>query len=507
MKFIRSAIVFLMVNYSAVAFSQEPVFTREFESLKGNVPMKIINPEGPVFYLLRYNKLIHDLIVEKRSKTTGNIIRLTPLKLDSVNANWFDYDDLDYLFYKCGDNICFVFEKVLNTRRSIFIKTIDSSGRPSRLRELAAIEKTPTVEKMRFLMKRTAGDRLLLVSQEYLASTGVRKTALLYDPSTGQTISTLKLPVENDLTGHASFFESGKNGALYYLIQYTQVLGYRRIYVDRNLVNVAIKSTDSVFIAGITKQGELISRKKLDLRDSTGIENAELRVRDDSVLVALHLKEFYSKQGGRMSFASYLLDSKLNQWMHTHKQNISNELAMQFVFYDGSDDNTPASRDYLSVARYRSDTKLWLLAGREDENYSKELVVWNTDVSNGIITPPLILPRKFFFFTKRTRFKNMGGVICTAGATALYCYLLESPKNLHTLPASFNFHQFGMQQNAGGANLVQYRFDNNGTVSKKLIYANREFEVIPLQFEGGTDEVIFYLNNGKKEKFAILNPR
>ncbi len=506
MKFIRSAIVFLMVNYSAVLFCQEPVFTREFESLRGNVPMKIINPDGPFFYLLRYNKLIHDLIVEKRSKASGNIVRLTPLKLDSVNANWFDYDNLDYLFFKSGDKLCFAFEKVLNTKRSIFVNTIDSSGRASRLRELVALERTQAIENTRFIFKKTTAERLLIVSQEYLKNTGIRKTALLFDPPSGQTVAAYKLPLENELTGHAVFFECDKSGNLYFLQQYTQVLGYRRIYIDRNQINVAVRSTDSLFAGGITQQEELLARKKINLPDSTGIENAELRVQHDSLLIGLHEKEFYGGQEGRMGFSSYLLDTKLTSVKSSRRYSLSEEATKQFIFYDGSDDNTPASRDYKSVARYRSGNKLWMLAGREDENYSKELVVWNVDIGDAAIGAPAILPRKLFFFTKRSRFKNIGGVQCLATSSALCCYLLENPQNSGIMPAKFDFHQFNMQRNAAGANFVEYRFGNDGNVSKRVVYTNRDFEVIPVLYESSTPQLLFYLTNGKKERFAILSP-
>ena len=118
MKFIRSAIVFLMVNYSAVLFCQEPVFTREFESLRGNVPMKIINPDGP-FLPLTIQQTHSWSYRWKAEQGQWQHCKAHPLKLDSVNANWFDYDNLDYLFFKSGDKLCFAFEKVLNTKRSI----------------------------------------------------------------------------------------------------------------------------------------------------------------------------------------------------------------------------------------------------------------------------------------------------------------------------------------------------------------------------------------------------
>ena len=43
-----------------------------------------------------------------------------------------------------------------------------------------------------------------------------------------------------------------------------------------------------------------------------------------------------------------------------------------------------------------------------------------------------------------------------------------------------------MQRNAAGANFVEYGFGNDGNVSKRVVYTNRDFEVIPVLYESST---------------------
>ena len=70
----------------------------------------IINNHPNFFYLLRFNKEVHDLTIERRSKPAAEILSFCPLKLDSVNADWFDYGKLDYLFFEHRYHVYFFFE-------------------------------------------------------------------------------------------------------------------------------------------------------------------------------------------------------------------------------------------------------------------------------------------------------------------------------------------------------------------------------------------------------------
>ena len=181
MIFSKRAIIFLLINYCSFLFSQSPSFTKEFECLKNNVPIKIINAHPNYFFVLRYNKAGHDFTIEKRNKPDAKVLAFTPLKLDSVNANWFDYENLDYLFFNSGSKLYFVFQKILNSKQVVYIKEIDSSGKSTGFRELAVQEADKGIEGFNFVIKTTAQNNLLIVSEQNY--NGIKKKlALYYDP-------------------------------------------------------------------------------------------------------------------------------------------------------------------------------------------------------------------------------------------------------------------------------------------------------------------------------------
>lgn len=100
MHLFKCAITILLECYCAFLFSQTTTYSREFDANSKHIPLKILNCNSNYFIVLRYNKTIHDFIVEKRKKSNFEIASICPLKLDSVNANWFDYEKMDYLFLK-----------------------------------------------------------------------------------------------------------------------------------------------------------------------------------------------------------------------------------------------------------------------------------------------------------------------------------------------------------------------------------------------------------------------
>jgi len=51
-----------------------------------------------------------------------------------------------------------------------------------------------------------------------------------------------------------------------------------------------------------------------------------------------------------------------------------------------------------------------------------------------------------------------------------------------------------------------YTINRQGGISKKLLYANATFDLVPLHYQGDAmEDVIFYLNNNRYETFAFLN--
>src|SRR6187551_238351 len=160
---IRGAIIIFLMNYCAFLFSQELQFSRDFIAMKKNLPVAIINNHSNYFHVLRYNKDVHDLTLERRAKPSAEILAFTPLKLDSVNASWFNYENLDYVFHEQDHHIYFLFEKVLNNKKELFLKSIDTTGKASGFKLLASLEKDNSVSDISFEYHLVDQNKLLLI--------------------------------------------------------------------------------------------------------------------------------------------------------------------------------------------------------------------------------------------------------------------------------------------------------------------------------------------------------
>src|SRR5437879_764434 len=126
---IRFAIIIFLVNYCALLISQTLHFSRQFDALKKNIPLSILNNHANYFHVLRYNRPGHDITIERRAKPSAEILAFTPLKLDSMNASWFNYEELNHIFFESGSHIYFLFEKELNFKKTLYLKIIDTLGR------------------------------------------------------------------------------------------------------------------------------------------------------------------------------------------------------------------------------------------------------------------------------------------------------------------------------------------------------------------------------------------
>src|SRR5690606_23576421 len=107
----------------------QPELSKSFPTPRKSIPLQIHCDSGNHFYMLRYNKMAHDITIERRRKSDASIVAFTPLKLDSVNANWFNYEHLDYIFFEKNGSFYFVFERVLNSQSKIYMKKIDTLGK------------------------------------------------------------------------------------------------------------------------------------------------------------------------------------------------------------------------------------------------------------------------------------------------------------------------------------------------------------------------------------------
>ncbi|HOZ87346.1 MAG TPA: hypothetical protein PL029_06295 [Bacteroidia bacterium] len=502
----RNALLTLFVCCCTFSFSQDLIFSRKFETLKKNVPLAIINSQPGYFCVLRYNKLVHDLVIERRAKPTAEMIGFTPLKLDSVNATWFDYEKLDYLFFEQNKTLYFLFEKDLNFKKTIYLKIIDSLNRSSGFIEIAKLEKEKTMFDFGFEFKTTNNNNILIVtSQSYLNS--VKKTVSLFNIQRRKIDWVKKLPLENDHTGYSFAFESNQANDLFYAVTKARVVGTQRRYMNHQQAEVPVLFYDTLTLVSYLNTDPVTIHKKPILANISNLNSVKILPFDGQVLVQAHYA-LEATEGGDKSifFLNQRLSTDLSENLYTVTSPLNEDLKQTLTFYDGSDSKQAADKEYRLVKQYAGRDHIYTVCERRDENYTKELLVFNSDPFTGQTKQQYLVPRKVLIFKGRTRLKSIGEVMLVTQAESLNLVVLEAPSNYKKAPAEFNFHKFKRENNLWGSNIVMYTINRQGGISKKLLYANATFDLVPLHYQGDAmEDVIFYLNNNRYETFAFLN--
>ncbi|MCC6372614.1 MAG: hypothetical protein IT236_16540 [Bacteroidia bacterium] len=506
MLFIRSAIIILLSSCCAFLFSQTPHYSREFAAIKSNVPLQILNNNADYFYVLRYNKSAHDFVVERRAKPDAGILSFTPLQLDSLNASWFDYENLEYSFFSSGNKVCFVFKKTLNNKKSVFIKEIDTLGKASGFKELASIESAANEESSDVFYYVNAQNKILLVSERKYYGLSVKKTVSLYDTEKNTTVWIKKLPLENQTKGFSSLFVCNDKNDLYYTLQTLVVYGYQRKTFNTIPTEVPQIGCDSLWLACLPAASESVIKARLNPKQLVRINSLSLFPVGNSILSVMLGNRKLNEDSEEVFISTQKFDANLKRQISGEHKSLSAELIEQLSFYDGSDDKEAAKKLYDRGESFQSNSSIYMLAGRQDENYCKEFLFWAMDPELAKVRSVKILPRKLFYFQHRTRFHNLNAVSFLHSKNGLSVFLIESSHNAALPPVPFNYHQFDAQKQASGGNLACYTLDENGVLSKTIIEKCLRYSFIPLKYTGNQPDFIYYLSGTKNERFAILQP-
>jgi hypothetical protein len=177
----RNFAIIAFVSMYSIFFSQSLTFSEVFQTHKKNIPLAILNNHPRFFHVLRYNKIAHDLTIERRSKPSAAIVAFTALKMDSVNADGFNYENLNYLWYEYKNRQFFVFEKFVNLKRTVYLKIIDTACHSSGFIELAALEKDGNIKDFGFTFVRQGENELLIVGTLQYHNGVTMRSAVLYD--------------------------------------------------------------------------------------------------------------------------------------------------------------------------------------------------------------------------------------------------------------------------------------------------------------------------------------
>lgn len=495
----------ILLSYCVCMWAQPVSLSKSFETTRKSVPQAIINKHPAHFYVLRYNKDAHDFTVEKRSKPAADIISFTALKMDQVNASWFNYEQLDYLFFEKNNTIYFVFEKVLNFKREVFLKKIDSSGRTSDFFLIATMDKEKNAESFRFDIKKTKDDKLLIIGTQQYTTGSCKKSVLLFDPIKQEQLWARTLPYESPATGYSYGFECSEAGNLYYILLRSKLDYYKRKYTDHRQTDVPVFCHELIAMACFLREAQTPLKKPLAKNSISKLYNVFIDASEEATHAGFHFSEKTESGEEKIFFLTQSWSADLSLNLREVITPLNTHLEKQLTFFDGSDYDSAADKEYTTFQNYSRDNAYYVLSERKDNNYYKEILLTKTDLKTGNVLQQEIIPRKIFYHKDGSRFKYLAQTAQVFCGQTLYTLLMENRRNTGKEANDFRYHKFFKLNSMRGANLVSYRLTQQGGLSKTVMYVNHEYHYIPLATETEGCDFVLYLNQGKYEKFAILN--
>lgn len=502
----HSAIIIFLVNYCASLFGQNLTLSRTFETKRQNVVLSIINNHSNYFYVLRYNKLGHDMAIERRNKPSGEILSFTPLRLDSVNSKLFDYEKLDYLFFENNNKAYFLFEKYINSKKTLYLKVADTSGKSSGFIELASLNKIENVTNFYFEYKIT-NNKLLIVGTQSYSNNTQKKVVMLYDVEKLEKIWIKKMPIENSYTGYSTAHEINSSNELSYILIKARVVSFKREFVNQSQVTVPVLFYDTISLISLKENPSLIFHKSVLLTNIINLNTIKLSaINNDIVFQAHYSLQEQDKNEQSIYFLTRRFDENLQHEIYTATTPLNEKLKKCLTFYDGSDFDNPGEKKYMFFISQKSNLNNFIIEERKQDYYYKELITWQTDLSTGKVINQYIIPRKIFSFANRTRFKSIGEIMPIYYNNRFSFAVLEAGVNFKKNPNSFMFNRFKKETNLWRSNIVMYSLAENNELIKSLIYRNSGFDMVPIKYQStNQNTVVFYMNSGRYEKFATLD--
>lgn len=497
----RAIWILVLCIHGIVLSAQDIQFSRHYAGGSKRVPLQILNEHADYFYVLRYNREIHDLIIEKRGKPSSELLHIYPLQLDSINAHWFDYEKLDYLFFEKDQQVFFVFEKVLNNQSTLYMKVLSDQGKLSHFIPILTEQRNNSKSLLTHEFKLTEEKHLQILSELSFFGSGTRKSIYLYDPLTKVMLWQKKLPIENAFTGYSNGHLALEDGRLYYTIAYDRIIDYQRIYSTTGQSQIPVFLTDTVKLFLLDQQS-LLHSIKLPCTNMTGLHSAFIIATKKNVYCAIP----YQQSDTMIVPLQFLVcnwSADLSSWGFVQQTSMERNLLDKLRYFDGSDLVEAEAKRFRHMGNTRIEDQVIIWEERRDENYYKELLVWSFDLQNGKITEQVLLPRKLFFFPQRTNYRQLGEVALLQGQDGTSCFLLENRGNLKMQAADYDHRNFAKQTQLKHGALVQYQIEN-GAVKKRLLFENDDFDFIPLKYTGWSKDFVFFLSKNRVEKFAIL---
>lgn len=494
------AIVLLALSFNFL-FSQEIQISRHYAGSAKNVPVHVFNHHDKYFYVLRYNRSIHDFVIERRSKPGAELQRIYPLRLDSVNSKWFDYENLDYLLFEKNKNLYFVFVKELNTESSVYMKVIDSAGLSSGFISVATA--TTDLSKARLQVKiELDQQKNLSILKRYSYVNSTRRTQLTsYDVEKRAVQQNWNLPIENDGTGYATGYTVAGDSLLFYLQVNSRINGFVRKYTSQGSFDEPVVITDSLKFVKLSVDRKL---EKLKLPFADLYNQFNIAILSDSNQVHLVFRASSKSDSGYVhGYFSCRLNPSTMQIISSSEQQLAPGIANQLNYFDGTDLADAGSKVFWRLSENYNKRTLAVGEGRREGYYHKEILFWQYSCAAERVTSQHLIPRKLFYFPNRTAYRQQAEIAQIKTDRAFTFLLLENRNNRALQPEDYNYKRFEKQSQLRAGVLVQYSIVDN-QIKKRIVYENAEFDFIPLRYDGWDKDFVFYLAKFKAEKFAIL---
>jgi len=499
----KAALIFGLLFWSLL-HAQELSYSRAFPTISKNLPLLIQNTQHAYFYVLRYNRKAHDLTLERRAKPSAEILSFTPLKLDSVNSDLYNYASLDYLLFEHKGGMYFVFEKNLNNKKTIYFKHIDSLGKSRGFTEVYTLERESTLLEFDIELAGVYGGKFLIVATQKYFNQSIKKTIILYDPETKKQTWVKTLPLENNSTGYSKGYCLNEQNDLFYVMVKAQAVSYKRKYIKHMQVMVPVFTYDSLHLFKLSSLSNQLQRKFL-LSDLNALHSIKLRC--DSMGVSVLAQTAGKQKDNTRSIALFSFKCS-NDFTKTNQPEvvpINADIKRRLTYYDGTDYEDAADKEFEFLNETVGREFTYHLTERKEGGVYKELLLWQIQNSSGKVHNSYLVARRMLSSETWSRYSEIG----EAGSAILkgnyHLFMAEASANTSIDPNTAQYYQLKKKSSLGHCYLVIYTPEFNGSLTRVKLHQNLDYDFIPIDYASPeSNDLVFYLSNGKQEKFAIL---
>ena len=476
--------------------SQDSIkFTKKFETHQNNIPLNIIRSKD-CFFVLRYNKDLHDFTIEKRAEGDGHQIHFTFLKLDDVCSHLFDYENLDYFLLEKENKLFFIFEKITNSQKTIYQKIIDSTGYAGKFTTLCTLEWDKNIQDVNFLMKPTVDNKLLIIASIIYLNGIVKKSAVLFDLINETPVWIKKLPNENFGIRSGCFVTDEHNDLWHICTKFIEIkdTSAGEIYV-RDLLLLYHIPADAIEATGVI----LKVPKDLSPHDAVILPYKNGIIFFSNLYKTV--KENNSELINGYFYAEYIVnDTSIYSKLIPYDEATTKKL----TFYDGNDYNDPGYKPFSFTDNFIDGRNLIVILERKQYDFFKDILTVKFDMDAGKIKWMHVLPRKIFFFPSRTQYKSIGCYSASYLNNTLNIYFLDHPSNLKKNIATTSYSKSEKLMILNDGVISKIKIADNG-ISKSLFFSRPDYRLISLKNNPVKKEsrLMFYFNYGSWEKFGV----